>query len=179
MKDRGSADHDTVDLLSSSSIFGSRFGAVRVGGTVMTTLGVRAGAARRFKWRAVPVAVVVLLVALLLPEKSIFAKGTQKYINGLWFNGQTFEQRTVFVSDGILKMQHDGDVTATIDLHGRHVIPPFADAHNHHFGEEPNYQQQLKLYLQQGCDLAIKNYKMSIELNPHNKNANEALKKLE
>jgi imidazolonepropionase-like amidohydrolase len=91
-----------------------------------------------------------MLVALMLPAKSIFAQGTQKYINGLWFNGQTFEHRTVFVSDGILKMQHDGDVTATIDLHGQHVIPPFADAHNHHFGEEPNYQQQLKLYLQQG-----------------------------
>jgi peptidoglycan/LPS O-acetylase OafA/YrhL len=76
----------------------------------MTTVGVRAGAARRFKRRGVPLAVVVLLVALLLPAKSIFAQETQKYINGLWFNGQTFEHLTVFAPDGFLKKQHKGDL---------------------------------------------------------------------
>jgi amidohydrolase family protein len=111
---------------------------------------VRAGLARRLKAGDVRLVMVVLLLALVLPARSVFAQGTQKYINGLWFNGQTFEQRTVFVAGGILRMQHDGDVTATIDLHGQHVIPPFAEAHNHHFGEEPSYQQQLLMYLQQG-----------------------------
>lgn len=93
---------------------------------------------------------VSLILGSLLLAQSVFAHGTQKYINGLWFNGQTFEQRTVYVVDGVLRMQHDGDVATTVDLHGQYVIPPFAEAHNHHFGEEPNYQQQLKLYLQQG-----------------------------
>lgn len=116
----------------------------------MATLGVRAGPARRCKAVRVRLAVVVLLLALLVPARSVFAQGTQKYINGLWFNGQIFEQRTVFVVDGVLRMQHDGDVTATVDLHGQYIIPPFAEAHNHHFGEEPNYQQQLLMYLQQG-----------------------------
>jgi imidazolonepropionase-like amidohydrolase len=93
---------------------------------------------------------VALVLCLVLSAQSVFAQDTQKYSNGLWFNGQTFEQRAVYVVDGVLKLQHDGEVNVTIDLHGQFVIPPFAEAHNHHFGEETNYQQQLKLYLQQG-----------------------------
>lgn len=97
-----------------------------------------------------PFALVAPVLCLMLFAQSVFAQDTQKYFNGLWFNGQTFEQRTVYVVDGVLKLQHDGDVNTTIDLHGKFVIPPFAEAHNHHFGEETNYQQQLKLYLRQG-----------------------------
>lgn len=104
---------------------------------------------RDLKLRSICFALVAVILCLLSVE-SVLAHGTQKYVNGRWFNGQTFEQRTVYVVEGVFRMQHDGAVDATIDLHGGYVIPPFAEAHNHHFGEEPNYQEQLKLYLRQG-----------------------------
>jgi imidazolonepropionase-like amidohydrolase len=112
--------------------------------------GVRQRDARGPKLRRFRFAFAALIIGLLLPAQSVFAHGTQKYINGFWFNGQTFEQRTVYVAEGVIVMQHDGDVNTTIDLHGQYVIPPLAEAHNHHFGEEASFQQQLKLYLQQG-----------------------------
>jgi|GEM_PF-816007 len=110
--------------------------------------GVQAAERKRLKrYRFV---LVALVLGAFLPAQSVFAHGTQKYINGLWFNGQTFEQRTVYVVEGVIKTQYNGSVNDTVDLHGQYVIPPFAEAHNHHFGEESNYQRQLKLYLQQG-----------------------------
>ncbi len=92
----------------------------------------------------------ILLLALLLPPHSVLAHGTQRYVNGLWFNGQSFEAKTVYVVEGVLRMQYEGKVDATLDLQGKYVIAPFAEAHNHHFGEEVNYRQQLNLYIQQG-----------------------------
>lgn len=102
------------------------------------------------KQKAVKVAVIAITLALLLPARSVFAHGAQKYVNGLWFNGQTFEQKTVYVVEGIFRMQYDGKADATIDLQGKFVIPPFGEAHNHHFGEEVSYKEQLRTYFQQG-----------------------------
>lgn len=103
-----------------------------------------------FKQKAARVAVIMLTLVLLLPVTSVFAHGTQKYVNGLWFNGQTFDQKTFYVVEGVFRTQYDGKVDTTVDLQGKFVIPPFAEAHNHHFGEEVTYKEQLKTYLQQG-----------------------------
>jgi imidazolonepropionase-like amidohydrolase len=105
---------------------------------------------RGLKRQVLPFATVILTLALLLPVHSVFAHGTQRYVNGLWFNGQSFEPRTVYVVEGVLRMQFEGKVDATIDLQGKFIIPPFAEAHNHHFGEEVNYRQQFNIYVQQG-----------------------------
>jgi tetratricopeptide (TPR) repeat protein len=105
---------------------------------------------RRFKRPYVQVAALLLTMALLLPAHTVFAHGVQRYTNGLWFNGQSFEPKTVYVVEGVLRMQYDGKVDTNIDLQGKFIIPPFAEAHNHHFGEEVNYRQQLGTYIQQG-----------------------------
>jgi tetratricopeptide (TPR) repeat protein len=97
-----------------------------------------------------PLIAVILIVGLLLPARPVLAHGTQRYVNGLWFNGESFEAKTVYVVEGVLRMKYDGKVDATVDLQGKFMIPPFAEAHNHHFGEEANYRQQLNTYIQQG-----------------------------
>ncbi len=99
---------------------------------------------------AIAIFALTLTLALSLPARTVFAHGAQKYVNGRWFNGQTFEQRTVYVVDGVLRMEYAGKADATIDLQGKFVIPPFAEAHNHHFGEEASYKQQLGTYMRQG-----------------------------
>lgn len=102
------------------------------------------------KQKAFKVAVIALTLAMCLPVQSVFAHGVQKYVNGLWFNGQIFEPKTVYAVEGILRTQYDGKIDATIDLQGKFIIPAFGEAHNHHFGEEVSYKEQLKTYLQQG-----------------------------
>ncbi|HKY04810.1 MAG TPA: hypothetical protein VJQ56_07970, partial [Blastocatellia bacterium] len=100
--------------------------------------------------KTVVIIALAITLALSLPGQRVFAHGTQKYVNGRWFNGQTFELKTVYVVDGAFRMEYDGKADSTIDLQGKFVIPPLAEAHNHHFGEEANYKQQLRTYLQQG-----------------------------
>lgn len=107
-------------------------------------------ASKRANSKAFIIVALTLTLALSLPAQRVFAYGAQKYVNGRWFNGETFEQKTVYVVDGILRTHHDGSVDATVDLQGKYIVPPFAEAHNHHFGEEANYKQQLRTYLQQG-----------------------------
>lgn len=83
-------------------------------------------------------------------QKASAHNATYKFVNGLWFNGQTFEPKTVYSVNGVFQMKHDGEVTATIDLENAYAIPPFAEAHNHHFMNGFLYEQQIKDYLAKG-----------------------------
>jgi len=66
-----------------------------------------------------------------------------KLVNGWWWNGRDFVARTVFTVAGRFQDSFDGRVEATLDLHGEHVIPPFADAHNHGFAGFPGQQEAI------------------------------------
>lgn len=98
--------------------------------------------------------IVFLFACSLMPNSFVqnasAHNATYKFVNGLWFNGQSFEAKTVYSVNGIFKMKHDGEVTATIDLENAYVIPPFAEAHNHHFMNGFLYEQQIKDYLAKG-----------------------------
>ncbi|MEW6126779.1 MAG: amidohydrolase family protein [Acidobacteriota bacterium] len=95
-------------------------------------------------------AAVLLALALCIPAPRALAHGTTCYINGRWFNGQSFVEQTVYVVEGVLRMHYAGKVDTTTDLQGKYVVAPFAEAHNHHFGEEVNFKQQLNTYIKQG-----------------------------
>jgi dienelactone hydrolase len=79
------------------------------------------------------------------PEPRVY-----RFEGGLWFNGKTFEPRTVYSVDGVFRAEHSGQIDSTIDLRGKYVIPPFAEAHNHHFMEGTDYQSQINTYFAQG-----------------------------
>lgn len=54
------------------------------------------------------------------------------FTNGRWWSGSGYEERAVFYSvGGILSSKRPAYVDQTIDLHGRYVIPPLAEGHNH------------------------------------------------
>ena len=74
----------------------------------------------------------------------------QRFVGGLWFDGRSFAPRTVYSVNGVFRMSHDGPVDATHDLRGRVVVPPFAEAHNHHFMEGMDYRSQIATHLAQG-----------------------------
>jgi hypothetical protein len=54
-------------------------------------------------------------------------------INGKWFDGVAFSDRTMYMSRGVFTGAPAQTPDSVIDLHGGYVVPPFAEAHNHNF----------------------------------------------
>ncbi len=74
-----------------------------------------------------------------------------KLINGKWFNGTTFEEKTAWLHEGLLyfKFMHQ-KVDLTVDLQENYVIPPFAEAHNHNLESQYEIEKRIKSYLDNG-----------------------------
>ena len=53
------------------------------------------------------------------------------FVNGQWWNGSGYEQRTVYTVNGMIKWKRPAYIDQTFDLHGGFVIPPLAEGHNH------------------------------------------------
>jgi imidazolonepropionase-like amidohydrolase len=69
----------------------------------------------------------------MLFATSAMAHGNRAFVNGKWFDGTRFVQKTMWTVDGTFRESFDGKVDETIDLNGGFVIPPFAEAHTHDF----------------------------------------------
>jgi hypothetical protein len=54
-------------------------------------------------------------------------------INGKWFDGSRFSERTMYMSRGVFTSAPSRQSDSVIDLRGGYVVPPFAEAHNHNF----------------------------------------------
>ena len=84
--------------------------------------------------RTLAAAAMVLLAGLAFADQS-----SMRFDNGLWFTGERFVAATVFIDDGRLrfaKSKKDARAPAqqVVDLAGKHVTPPFCEAHNHNLG---------------------------------------------
>lgn len=75
---------------------------------------------------------------------------TLKLINGNWFNGKSFEKKTVWVKDGLLSFENTEKVDTVIDVSNRFIIPPFADAHNHNLESKHELEKRINAYLDNG-----------------------------
>lgn len=84
------------------------------------------------------------------PNENGHASRVYHFVNGLWFNGTTFEPKTFYAVDGILRSEYAGQVDTTINLQNKFATPPFAEAHNHHFSDTQDYRSQINMYLTQG-----------------------------
>lgn len=75
---------------------------------------------------------------------------SMKLINGYWYNGQSFEGKTVWLENGILSFSQIKELDTIIDLKNRFVIPPFAEAHNHNLESEYGLEKRINSYLRNG-----------------------------
>ncbi|MEM1339130.1 MAG: amidohydrolase family protein [Bacteroidota bacterium] len=75
---------------------------------------------------------------------------SMKFINGLWYNGASFERKTVWLENGILRFSKIKALDTVIDLENRFVIPPFAEAHNHNLESEYGLDKRINAYLENG-----------------------------
>ena len=84
-------------------------------------------------------AFVLTLAVVRSPSTLVFAQPAatpaSALVNGRWFNGQSFDSRTVYSVDGRFTSRKPAHVDRTIDLAGTWIVPPFADAHSHTIGK--------------------------------------------
>lgn len=90
------------------------------------------------------------LYVLSAQSKNLVAHNTYEFTNGNWFDGKGFVRRKFYSVNGILTAKKPVKVDEKIDLGDDFVIPPFADAHCHHFDAPYNVDQQVEMYLRDG-----------------------------
>lgn len=105
--------------------------------------------------------IVVLMITLFplgfnaafSPTSASVSKQTERvyqFINGQWFDGRTFRRLTFYSVNGVLTDKKPRTVDEVVDLQNGYVVPPFADAHCHHFDTPYNINQQIEMYLREG-----------------------------
>lgn len=70
--------------------------------------------------------------------------------NSQWFDGTGFRPGTFYSSNGVFTFDRPPAVDETIDLTGRYVVPPFAEAHNHNIEPRPDLAKVIRKYLADG-----------------------------
>jgi len=71
------------------------------------------------------------------------------FVNGHWFNGQSFHDDDFYSNVGTLT-HTPCRKSLLVDLKGGYVVPPYGDAHEHNFDNLQRAQAQGKLYLRDG-----------------------------
>ncbi len=100
--------------------------------------------------------VLVLSCAPDLPKDNLKARKNPdglkiKLTNGNWFNGENFTKRDVWVDEGLLSFSPISKPMDTVmDLTGKYIIPPFAEAHNHNLESAYKLQDRIDSYLNNG-----------------------------
>jgi imidazolonepropionase-like amidohydrolase len=80
----------------------------------------------------------------------VFAHGVTRYEGGQWFNGRTFEARSWYSVEGVLRSSWEGKVDSVVRLQGRFIVPPLADAHTHEFSFDQQVEQSSARFLANG-----------------------------
>ncbi|MBK8922928.1 MAG: amidohydrolase family protein [Saprospirales bacterium] len=75
---------------------------------------------------------------------------TYEFRHGNWFDGKGFAPATWYTAGGKLTNKQPAKVDSVIDLAGRWVVPPLADAFCSSVSEASAIEQQLKSYIDEG-----------------------------
>ena len=102
------------------------------------------------RWPILLVFVALLSACLGGPGDNTKTSNNYSFINGLWFNGSTFDHVDWYVVNGVLSQEQPKHLDSIIDLKGKFVIPPFAEAHNHNIESKFLFKAQSKIYLRKG-----------------------------
>lgn len=111
------------------------------------------------KWRFTPLLALFCTLACCAQMEQVpttYARvnpnsSTMKLEGGHWFNGNTFEKRSVWLRDGLFHFEDPGVVMDTVlDLGDQYVIPPFAEAHNHNLESSYQLDKRIASYLDNG-----------------------------
>ncbi|MCB0523637.1 MAG: hypothetical protein H6576_01985 [Lewinellaceae bacterium] len=93
---------------------------------------------------------LILVLCAVMPAFGQSTGKTYEFRNGLWFNGEGFTENTWFVVNGLLSKKAPETVDSIIDLSGHWVVPPFADANCFSIADNPNAENVLDFYMNEG-----------------------------
>jgi hypothetical protein len=91
-----------------------------------------------------------IIVCALLSLPAAAQSSTTAYVNGNWFDGSRFVQRTMYVIGDRFSFHRPASVGETVDLRGGYVVPPFGEAHNHNVEPLNNLPKLIATYLEHG-----------------------------
>lgn len=72
------------------------------------------------------------------------------FAGGRWYDGESFVEREIYSIDGVFSDKRPERIDEIIDLSGLFLLPPFADAHAHHFDNPAIFPVINKNYLRDG-----------------------------
>lgn len=75
---------------------------------------------------------------------------TYAFENAKWFDGTGFRSSALYSVEGTLTFDRPVAVDETVDLRGRFIVPPFAEAHNHNVEPRPDIVNVIRRYLDDG-----------------------------
>lgn len=101
------------------------------------------------RFRRVARAVAALWILLAATALSAHPRSTE-FRNGLWFDGEGFRPGTWYAVDGKLTRERPSRIGARVDLGGRHVVPAYAEAHNHNLQNAWGATQFRQRYVDDG-----------------------------
>jgi len=82
-----------------------------------------------------------------IPQSGPVPRG---FVNGRWFTGDDFRDRTFYAVNGLLTTRKPSDPAETVDLQGGFVVAPFGDAHNHFPSREQDLADGNRAHLDAG-----------------------------
>jgi glyoxylase-like metal-dependent hydrolase (beta-lactamase superfamily II) len=80
---------------------------------------------------------------------------TYEYRGGQWLGSAGFVPGTWYAVDGLLTRRRPVRVDSVIDLAGRFVVPPYADAHRHDLANESHIADDVQALLKSGVFYAM------------------------
>jgi hypothetical protein len=75
---------------------------------------------------------------------------TYRFAGGRWFDGRGFAPREFYSVDGAFTARRPAVIDEVVELGDGYIIPPFADAHTHHFDNPANIDRHVAMYLNDG-----------------------------
>jgi imidazolonepropionase-like amidohydrolase len=92
----------------------------------------------------------VMLVSMLFCILNASGR-TVELINGRWFDGEKFVERTVRIGDGEFSFKpQKTEARQVFDLAGKYVVPPYGEAHNHNLESAYELDKRIAQYLSDG-----------------------------
>lgn len=93
-------------------------------------------------------------VMLLLVPGYLLAQAPPEIVEisgGRWFDGNTFVDRTMYVASGrFTRVRPASPITRVVEAVGLYIVPPFGDAHTHHFDNPQTTPELVARYLEEG-----------------------------
>jgi imidazolonepropionase-like amidohydrolase len=103
--------------------------------------------------------------ALFLVSATATDQSNLEFRGGLWWDGERFVARTLYSVNGLFAATRPSHVDSVLDLNGKFVIPPFADAHVHNLADLKDLENDIHEDLADGVFYAME-MDPGLELSP-------------